>query len=181
MNSINALPLQLDIEEDEVCENCGSDKFVVSMFWKSYGFGSTGNRWFAGEDEYGSNHVLCAECGDTRLISKEEFIENQREEKEDYDEFFKKYQPITVPNPYADGSLNNEYENDISWSCIKTPSEFLRPDYIWTAVNVDGSLYFIQGIHYVNREYYLIASVPFKEGDKEEYCYHYEIEETGDD
>ena len=78
---------------------------------------------------------------------------------------------------------NDEYENDISWSCIWTHPARLKPlDYIWTAVNVDGSLYFIQGIHYVNREYYLIASVPFKEGDKEEYCYHYEeIEETDDD
>lgn len=83
MNSINALPLQLDVKEDEVCRDCGSDKFVVSMFWKSYGFGSTGNKWFSGEDEYGSNHVLCAECGDTTLISKEEFIENQEETDDD--------------------------------------------------------------------------------------------------
>lgn len=102
--------------------------------------------------------------------------------QEDYDEFFKKYQPITVPLGYRDSSLNDEYGNDISWCCFRTPPERLEdPNYIWTAVNVDGSLYFIQGIHYVNREYYLIASVPFKEGDKEEYCYHYEIEETDDE
>ena len=40
---------------------------------------------------------------------------------------------------------------------------------VWTLVWAEGNLYICQGFHHVNRMGYFIASVPFIDGNKDEY------------
>ncbi len=44
-------------------------------------------------------------------------------------------------------------------------------DFIWTVCHVDDATYICQGFQFVNRAYYIYATVPYQEGDKDTYCY----------
>ena len=141
---------------------------------------------------------------------------------EDSDEFFEKYKPA-VPKPwYADGSMSNDDDEDISykldtpWDRIAFPVKYLllkktdegwrgdgfytghdgkleaetiaentkvelgvemkvlkaQPsDFIWTVCHADDATYICQGFQFVNRAFYIYATVPYQEGDKDTYCY----------
>jgi len=100
---------------------------------------------------------------------------------EDSDEFFEKYK-LAIPKDGYGGFSNAEGE-DISW-CLRTNWEKMaRPvgsddwnDFIWTIVHSDydpDATFICQGLHFVNAECCLYSTVPFKEGDKDSYCYTY--------
>lgn len=57
-------------------------------------------------------------------------------------------------------------------------------DFIWTVCHVDDATYICQGFQFVNRDFYIYATVPYQEGDKDTYCYmqgKHEYEEVSDE
>ena len=96
---------------------------------------------------------------------------------EDSDEFFEKYKPAVPKEAYTCGSMTNDDDEHISycistdWSKIAFPINHQPSDFIWTVCHVDDATYICQGFQFVNRAYYLMATVPYQEGDKDTYCY----------
>jgi hypothetical protein len=97
-------------------------------------------------------------------------------EKENSEEFYEKYKPVYnhLEEPtYKEGQTNGEcigydqyfetYGRDLEY--VKKHDDNL----IWTMVDCDGTSCIIQGYRFVNRMNYLIASVPYEEGDLREY------------
>jgi hypothetical protein len=78
---------------------------------------------------------------------------------------FRKTLPIDTEqwalNHWAD--VEEVLEKELEY--VKEQSDNL----IWTVIEEDGVTCFIQGFHFVNRFQYLIATVPYKRGDKETY------------
>ena len=57
-------------------------------------------------------------------------------------------------------------------------------DFIWTVCRVDDATYICQGFQFANRDFYIYATVPYQQGDKETYCYmqgKHEYEEVSDE
>jgi hypothetical protein len=48
----------LDYSTDMVCEDCGSSKWHVNLFYSN-----RNGQWFYGDDEYGENATWCGNCG----------------------------------------------------------------------------------------------------------------------
>ena len=74
--------------------------------------------------------------------------------------------------------MTNYDGEDISWQ-ISTPwNKIALPisgdtwsDFVWTVCHYESKTYICQGFHYVNRDHYIVATVPYKDGDKECYVY----------
>ena len=101
---------------------------------------------------------------------------NKKRREEESDVFYRKYLPIynhIVFPEYKEGQTEDD--------CIGSPMyfetygeelEYVKMHdnkFIWTLVEANGSQYIVQGFHHVNRLNYLIASVPFKEGEQREF------------
>ena len=96
--------------------------------------------------------------------------------KENSDKFYDKYKPIYnhIENPeYQEGQIEgNEIGSPMYFETYGKDLEYVKkqnPNFIWTMVEGDEGMYITQGFHWVNRFVFLIASVPFKDGDKDEY------------
>ena len=69
----------------------------------------------------------------------------------------------------------NHFEKEILFDMFETYGEqkqFVHDHHasqVWTLVEAEGNLYICQGFHHVNRMGYFIASVPFIDGNKDEY------------
>ena len=109
---------------------------------------------------------------------------------EDSDDFFEKYKPAIPKRWYADGSMDMDGD-DISWK-LDTPWDTIAhpvsgdkwSDFIWTVCHVDDATYICQGFQFVNRDFYIYATVPYQQGDKDTYCYmqgKHEYEEVSDE
>lgn len=96
--------------------------------------------------------------------------------KENSEIFYNKYKPIYnhIANP--------EYkERQTDGDCIGSPMwfetygkeleyvKYMDEDFIWTLIEVDGNQYIVQGMHYVNRMGYLIATEPYIRGEEREF------------
>lgn len=66
-------------------------------------------------------------------------------------------------------TIAEEYAEDLGVECKVYKAQ--TSDFIWTVCHVDDATYICQGFQYVNREFYLMSSVPYQEGDKDTYCY----------
>ena len=98
------------------------------------------------------------------MPSKEEY--KYYYDKIDSDEFFEKYKPQM--NHFHVGNPNQDEFYETFGKELEYVKE--QPDnLIWTVIEEDGVTCFIQGFHFVNRFQYLIATVPYKRGDKETY------------
>ena len=80
--------------------------------------------------------------------------------------FFEKYEPIFRDDKENYGYLFETYGDDFEF--VKAQS----PEYVWTVVEGDLGSYLVQGVRFVNRLNYLIATKPYKEGEPYEYVYH---------
>lgn len=96
--------------------------------------------------------------------------------KENSDKFYDKYKPIYnhIENKeYKEGQTEgNEIGSPMYFETYGEDLEYVKrqkPNFIWTMIEGDEGMYITQGFHWVNRFVYLIASVPFKDGDKDEY------------
>ena len=97
------------------------------------------------------------------------------EDNIDSNEFYDKYQPIynhITNKEFQEGQTAGE--DDIgSTQYFETYDEELEyvkkqpNNKIWTLINAEGQDIICQGYHFVNRVVYMIASVPYKKGDKE--------------
>ena len=100
----------------------------------------------------------------------------KRENLVDSGEFYTKYKPVynhITNKDYHKGQTESDeigvaqyfetYDEELEY-VKKQPN-----NKIWTLINCDGEDSISQGYHFVNRMSYLIASVPFKEGDKEDF------------
>jgi hypothetical protein len=109
----------------------------------------------------------------------------KKKREEDSEVFYRKYLPI-----YNHIVFPEYKERQTEDDCIGTPMYFetygkeleyvkMYDDrFIWTLIEVDGCHYIVQGFHYVNRLNYLIASVPFKEGEQREFLDWEEVEDV---
>lgn len=100
----------------------------------------------------------------------------KRENLVDSHEFYNKYKPVynhITNKDFKEGQTEGDeigvaqyFETyGEEWEYVKKQPN----NKIWTFINCDGEDYITQGYHLVNRLNYLIASVPFKEGDKEDF------------
>ena len=96
--------------------------------------------------------------------------------KENSDIFYDKYKPIYnhIENPeYQEGQTEaNEIDSPMYFETYGEDLEYVKkqnPNLIWTMIEGDEGMYITQGFRLVNRFVYLIASVPFKDGDTDEY------------
>ncbi len=100
----------------------------------------------------------------------------KKKREEDSDVFYTKYLPIYnhIANPEYE---ERQFKGDTVGSPMYFETFGKELDYvkyhddhfIWTLIEVDGCHYIVQGFHYVNRLNYLIASVPYKEGEQREF------------
>jgi len=98
----------------------------------------------------------------------------KRENLVDSHEFYDKYKPIYNHITHKDFKEGQTEGDEIGvaqyFETYGEELEYVKKqpnNKIWTYINCDGEDYISQGFHFVNRLNYLIASVPFKEGDKE--------------
>ena len=96
--------------------------------------------------------------------------------KENSDKFYDKYKPIYnhIENPeYQEGQTEaNEIGSPMYFETYGKDLEYVKkqnPNLIWTMIEGDEGMYITQGFHLVNRWVYLIASKPFKNGNKRQY------------
>ena len=94
---------------------------------------------------------------------------------EDSDEFYEKYKPVFnhIEEPtYKEGETAKEGDTIGYPMYFETYGPYLEyvkkqaPNLIWTLLDDGEKAYIVQGYRFVNRMNYLIASVPYKEGDK---------------
>ena len=92
----------------------------------------------------------------------------------DSNEFYDKYKPIynhITNKEFQEGQTESDeigvaqyfetYDEELQY-VKKQPN-----NKIWTLINAEGQDIICQGYHFVNRVSYLIASVAYREGDKE--------------
>ena len=97
--------------------------------------------------------------------------ENSIDSHEFYDKYKPVYNHIENPNSFSEGQTTAD-EIGIA-QCFETYGEEWeyvkkQPDNkIWTVINTEGQDIICQGYHLVNRMHYMIATVPYKEGDKD--------------
>ena len=96
--------------------------------------------------------------------------------KENSDKFYNKYKPIYnhIENPeYQEGQTEaNEIGFPMYFETYGEDLEYVKkqnPNLIWTMIEGDEGMYITQGFRLVNRFVYLIASKPFKDGNKRQY------------
>ena len=80
--------------------------------------------------------------------------------------FFETYKPVRREDGENHEYFFETYGDDFEF--VKAQS----PDYVWTVVDGDIGTYIVQGLHFVNRVNYLIATKPYKEGEPDEYIDH---------
>ena len=93
----------------------------------------------------------------------------------EYQEWATKYKPI--PN-------HIEPSNDTMFETYGKEKQFVHDHHasqVWTLVEAEGNLYLCQGFHHVNRLAYYIASVPFIDGNKDEYLDTYNDDDDWDE
>jgi hypothetical protein len=78
----------------------------------------------------------------------------------DSGDFYDKYKPISVEGSGLVRCFET-YDEDLEF-VKKQPN-----NKIWTVINTEGQDIFCQGYHFVNRMHYMVATVPYKEGDKD--------------
>jgi hypothetical protein len=89
--------------------------------------------------------------------------------------FYDKYKPIYnhLTGPYEEGQTEGEVIGvEQYFETYGKEVEYVKKQdgkYIWTLIEAEGNLYILQGWHFVNRLNYLIASVPYEDGDPHEY------------
>ena len=84
----------------------------------------------------------------------------KQENSIDSDIFYDKYKPITEPSTDMVRCFET-YDEDLEY--VKK-----QPDNkIWTVIDTEGQTIICQGYHFVNRMHYMIATVPYQEGDKD--------------
>ena len=103
--------------------------------------------------------------------------ENEEERTIDSDEFYEKYKPIYNPkHGYREGQTEGDvigYDQyfetyGADWEYVKKQD----PNLIWTLKDVNDVTIIVQGCKWVDRMNYLIASVPYTEGDKNYFLDH---------
>jgi hypothetical protein len=97
----------------------------------------------------------------------------------DSDLFYEKYKPVFnhIGTEYQEGETfdsekHDEYGYPMYFETYGEEIEYVRqqdPAYIWTLCDDGEVSYIAQGFRWVNRICYLIASVPYKEGDRHSY------------
>jgi hypothetical protein len=94
---------------------------------------------------------------------------------EDSDVFYEKYKPVFnhIEGPYYEEGQTAKEDDTIGYDMyFETYGPYLEyvkkqaPNLIWTLLDDGEKAYIVQGYRLVNRMNYLIASVPYKEGDK---------------
>lgn len=105
--------------------------------------------------------------------------ETERDRVVNSDEFFEKYKPVynhIEHSHYEEGQTEGEVIGyEMYFETYGEELEYVKevhqkdPNLIWTLCD-DGEISYIgQGMRFVNRLNYLIATVPYKEGDKSSY------------
>lgn len=97
----------------------------------------------------------------------------------DSDLFYEKYKPVFnhIGTEYHEGETfdpekHDEYGYPMYFETYGEEIEYVRqqdPAYIWTLCEEDEVSYITQGFRLVNRMNYLIASVPYQEGERTSY------------
>ena len=100
-------------------------------------------------------HGIC-EVHDLKILSVKR--------KYTFDDWVEKYKP--VKNEFEDTSTLDgyvfDYTEEDQWEYIKNQNV----ENIWTLVCTGDDDYIIPGLHWVNRESYLISNIPVKDEDK---------------
>ena len=88
--------------------------------------------------------------------------------------FYDKYKPVynhlENKDYYQGQTEGNEIGSAMYFETYGDDLEFVKihdDKFIWTLIEVDDKQYISQGFHYVNRLNYLIASEPYKKGQRE--------------
>lgn len=96
--------------------------------------------------------------------------------QENSDKFYDKYKPIynhIQNSEYKEGQTEgNVIGSPMYFETYGEELEYVKkqnPNLVWTMIEGDNGMYITQGYHWVNRMAYLIATKPFKDGDKDEY------------
>ena len=104
--------------------------------------------------------------------------ETERDRVVNSDEFFEKYKPVYnhITSYYEEGQTEGEVIGcDMMFETYGEELEYVKevhqkdPNLIWTLCDDGEIAYIVQGMRFVNRQNYLIATVPYKEGDKSSY------------
>jgi hypothetical protein len=100
-------------------------------------------------------HGIC-EVHDLRILSISRIYT--------FDDWIEKYNP--VKNEFEDTTTLQgfvfDYTEEDQWNYIKKQ----KAEYVWTQVCTGDDDYIIPGLHWVNRENYLITNIPVKDEDK---------------
>tara|TARA_R110002096_G_scaffold174581_1_gene350350 strand:+ start:153 stop:500 length:348 start_codon:yes stop_codon:yes gene_type:complete len=94
---------------------------------------------------------------------------------DNFEIWYNKYKPIAPsPDDAAEEAIINTV--DYTWNVKSSAIYEADPAYVWTYVNCDEGSVIVQGRHFVNRDHYYLCSVPYVQGDKDEYIDTYEKE-----
>jgi hypothetical protein len=97
------------------------------------------------------------------------------ENKWDSGDFYHKYKPIYnhITGDYKEGQTEGESLGyDMYFETYDKELEYVKKqpnNKIWTLIEEDGITSIFQGYHFVNRLNYLIATVPYKKGEKDSF------------
>jgi hypothetical protein len=96
---------------------------------------------------------------------------------EDFDELYNYDTSITSTNFESMGMLET-FGDDIQTVLEINKNSPLR---VWTMVDGDDGMYLVQGLHYVNRIYYVITTEPAQSEDEEYLIDSYDDDEEDDE